>query len=129
MNVQIKFNGKDCIFTFNEFAHRKIMSTIFYDIEKGFATTESEINASTITATFYGGLLGTYYQERKAIDFTFSDVVNWLENTSKEDVEKVCNVYAETQRYKDFVEQLGINKKEIAVEKKSTRKKKSINIS
>lgn len=124
MNISIQFGGRLRDFKFNEIAHRKITSLIFDDIAKGYAATEQEINACTITATFYGGLLGAYYVERKELDFTFNDIAEWLDKANELAIQKVCNCYAETQRYKDFIDKFKIVQEDVKVEKKNTRKKK-----
>ena len=125
MQVEIQFGGTLRSFKFNEFAHRKITETIFDDIAKGYSVSEHEINSNSIIATFYGGLLGAYYVERKVVDFTFEDVVNWLGDAKDDDVVKVCNTYSDTQRYKDFIAKVSeLTKVEEPAKKKVIRKKK-----
>lgn len=65
--------------------------------------------SSTIYATFYAGLMGNCKVKSEEPDFNFEDVCDWVdklyEEGKKEEIEKVCDVWADTHAYKEWLKE------------------------
>jgi hypothetical protein len=112
--------GKDRTFRCNQGAMDVYFQRINYN----------EVGASAIYATFYAGLIGDAIYRGEQVDFTYGDVVDWVEGIyedgRKEDIEKVCNVFAEANAYKTRLAELVNRIKDVdEVKKKKPLKVKS----
>lgn len=62
---------------------------------------------SFVYALFFGGLMGNSYAKREEPDYTFDEVIDWVDAMPKETktqtIESVTNVLTETQLYKDLI--------------------------
>lgn len=93
--IQVKdLGGKDRGLKFNQGA-----CDIFYQ-----RINHEEVNASSIYATFYAGLIGNCIVKGEQADFNMEDVCEWVdqmyEGGRKEEIAKVCDAFAETTAYK-----------------------------
>lgn len=64
---------------------------------------------SAIYATFFAGLIGNCTVKREEPDFTYEDVCNWVdnlyENGKKDEIKKVCDIWAATHIYTDWLKE------------------------
>ena len=88
-----------------------------------FKTTYSEIYAIV-----YGSLYAGDYLEREGkgeCSFTFSDVMQWVDEADNETITKICNAFAETQKYKEWLSAFTDKVRALAgADKKKATKKK-----
>lgn len=106
--IQVKdFGGKDRGLKFNQMA----MEVFCKHIDM------NAITASSAYATFYGGLIGNCYAKKEEVDFTFEQVVDWVDalydRNRKEDIEAVDKCFSETQAYKRLLTELEDQKKKM----------------
>ena len=99
--IEIKnVGGKDRTFRCNQGAMDVYFQRINYN----------EIGASAIYATFYAGLIGDAIYRGEQVDFTYGEVVDWVEAIyeagRKEDIQKVCEVFADANAYKTRLAEL-----------------------
>jgi hypothetical protein len=96
--IEIEIGGKVRGLKFNQMAMEIFQKYI----------DQNAIMASCGYATFYGGLVGNCYVKRETPDFTFEDVVNWVDelyDNGKQDViNSVDKCFSETQTFKRFLE-------------------------
>lgn len=63
--------------------------------------------ASAIYATFFAGLMGNCYVKNEEPDFTFETVTDWVDEIyakgGQKDIEKVCDIWAETFVYQEWL--------------------------
>ena len=63
--------------------------------------------ASAIYATFFAGLMGNCYVKNEEPDFTFEEVCDWVDELYAKQIpniiENVCDVWAETFVYKEWL--------------------------
>ena len=112
--------GKDRTFRCNQGAMDVYFQRINYN----------EVGASAIYATFYSGLIGDAIYRGEQVDFTYGDVVDWVEEIyadgRQEDIKKVCDVFAEANAYKTRLAELVSKIKDVEeVKKKKPLKVKS----
>ena len=94
--IQIEIGGKLRGLKFNQMAVEVFTQHLS---EVGFDT-------STVYAMVYAGLTANCYQKQQEVDFTFSDVIDWVDaivdsgNTSG--IEAVKVVFQEVQSYKTW---------------------------
>jgi hypothetical protein len=96
--IQIEIGGKLRGLKFNQLALEVYNKNI--DFERPMA--------SAIYATFYAGLLGNCYVKREEPDFTFEQVTDWVDeifSEKKDEIEKVCKVWEDTNVYKDWLKE------------------------
>ena len=88
-----------------------------------------ELNASTIYATFYAGLVGNCIIKNEEIDFSFETVCDWVDDLFNEGkrtlIEEVCAMMAETDSYKT---RLNIIKEKVDDLNEETKKKKKLSL-
>ena len=92
MYIKANIGGKDRGLKFNQMSLEIFSANIDMSAPK----------ASSIYATFYAGLVGNCYAKRDEPDFTFEDVVNWVDELYEKDkktIEKVCNAWEETNDF------------------------------
>lgn len=115
--IQINIGGKDRGLKFNQLSLETYTKCV--DFERA--------NSSTIYATFYAGLTGNCYVKREEPDFTFEDVTDWVDELysegRKKEIEKVCEVWAETNVYKEWLKEFQDKVATILQPEKKTKKK------
>ena len=98
--IQINIGGKDRGLKFNQLSLEVYTKHIDYN---------NAVVTSTIYATFYAGLIGNCYVKKEEPDFTFEDVTNWVDEIfdsgRKDEIEKVCDAWAETYVYKEWIKE------------------------
>lgn len=88
---------------------------------------ENAIKASSIYATFYAGLVGNCYAKREEPDFTFENVVDWVDElyeTDKTVIERVCNAWEETNVFREWLKEFQDRINTVLGETKSKKKVK-----
>lgn len=93
--IQIDIGGKLRGLKFNQLSLEVYTKNVNYE----------QPNASAIYATFYAGLIGNCYVKKEEPDFTFEQVTDWVDEVGKNDIEKVCNLWAETNIYKEWLKE------------------------
>ena len=96
--IQATLGGKEQGLKFNQLSIEVFTSNINYEA----------IDTSSIYAIFFAGLTGNYYAKRKDIDFTFENVCDWVDELFENDrkkIEEVCEVFAQTNAYKEWVQE------------------------
>jgi len=92
--AQIHIGGRDRGLKFNQGAVDVYFQKLNY----------SELGASAIYATFYAGLIGNCIVKGEQADFDFEQVCEWVdelyEQGKKEEIERVCAVFADANSYK-----------------------------
>lgn len=68
------------------------------------------LESSAVYATFFAGLIGNCTAEREHVDFTYKDVMGWVDElykdeNGKNEIKKVCDLWAETHTWKDWLVQ------------------------
>lgn len=113
--IQIEIDGKLRGLKFNQLSIEIYAKNIDADA----------IETSSVYATFYAGLRGNSYAKKEEADYTFENVVDWVDglyNAGKKDtIIEVSNCFAETQAFKDFLERL---QKQVEEVKAPQKKKK-----
>lgn len=98
--IQINIGGKDRGLKFNQMAVEVYAKNLNLEA----------IESSSIYATFFAGLVGGCYAKQEEPDFTFSDVVDWVDGLlqdGKTDVLKSVNdCFAETQAFKSYLSRM-----------------------
>ncbi len=65
------------------------------------------LESSAVYATFYAGLIGNTVAKREEQDYTFEDVMEWVdvlyEQGKTDEIKKVCDLWAETHTWKDWL--------------------------
>ena len=116
--IQIEIGGKLRGLKFNQ------LSLEEYTKHVGTGTS------SAIYATFYAGLVGNCYVKQEEPDFTFEEVTDWVdkiyEEGKKTEIEKVCNIWADTYIYREWIKEFKERVRAILEpeEKKSKKKAK-----
>lgn len=115
--IQIEIGGKLRGLKFNQLSLEAYTKSVNYE----------QANSSSIYATFYAGLVGNCYVKREEPDFTFEDVTDWVDalyaEGKKEEIEKVCNVWAETNVYKEWLKEFQERIASILEPEKKSKKK------
>lgn len=117
MYIQVNIGGKDRGLKFNQMALEVFTKNL----------DENAVKSSTIYATFYAGLVGNCYAKREEPDFTFEDVVDWVDElyeTDKEAIVKVCNAWEETNVFREWLKEFQEKVSTILGEKKTKKKVK-----
>ena len=104
--INILFGGKDQGFKFNQIAIEIFTSNINYEA----------IDTSSIYAIFFAGLSGNYYAKRKEVDFTFEQVCDWVDELERALIVKVCNVFAESNAYKEWFKEFSSKIRQLSEE-------------
>lgn len=103
MYIQVKdLGGQDRGLKFNQIS--------LEEFTKRISVVEGQVNiASTVYATFYAGLIGNVVAKREEQDFTYENVMDWVdklyEDKRTDVIKDVCDKWAETQTWKDWLEQ------------------------
>ncbi len=67
------------------------------------------LESSAVYATFFAGLIGNTVAKREEQDYTFEDVMEWVdvlyEQGKTDEIKKVCDLWAETHTWKDWLTQ------------------------
>lgn len=112
--IQVNIGGKDRGLKFNQLALEEYTKNV------GLST------ATAIYATFYAGLMGNCYVKQEDPDFTFEQVCDWvdkmLEDKRKDEIEKVCALWAETNVYREWLKEFQDRLRALTGEKKSKKK-------
>lgn len=94
--IKINLGGKDRGLKFNN-----------YGIEK---LSEKMSGNSAIAFTYamiWGGLIGNSFAKEEDVDYSFSDVIDWIDAIPKDEkvtiIESVTKVLTESQNYKDLI--------------------------
>lgn len=117
MYIQVNIGGKDRGLKFNQMALEVFTKNL----------DGNAVKSSTIYATFYAGLVGNCYAKREEPDFTFEDVVDWVDElyeTDKEAIVKVCNAWEETNVFREWLKEFQEKVSTILGEKKTKKKVK-----
>lgn len=65
------------------------------------------LESSAVYATFYAGLIGNCVAKREDQDFKYEDVMEWVDKLYEEgktdEIKKVCDLWAETHTWKDWL--------------------------
>ncbi len=65
------------------------------------------LESSAVYATFFAGLIGNTVAKREEQDYTFEDVMEWVdvlyEQGKTDEIKKVCDLWAETHTWKDWL--------------------------
>ena len=96
--IQVKLGGNDQGLKFNQLSIELFTENINYEA----------IDTSSIYAIFFAGLTGNYYAKSKEIDFTFENVCDWVDELYQNEpakITEVCEVFASTNAYKQWIEQ------------------------
>lgn len=96
--IQVKLGGKDQGLKFNQLSIELFTENVNYEA----------IDTSSIYAIFFAGLTGNYYAKRKEVDFTFENVCDWCDELYESEpakITEVCEVFASTNAYKQWIEQ------------------------
>jgi hypothetical protein len=94
--IQIEIGGKLRGLKFNQMAVEVFTMHL----------TDVGFDASTVYAMMYAGLKANCYQKQEEPDFTFADVVDWVDATvdsgDTSSIEKVKDVFQEITAYKTW---------------------------
>lgn len=120
--INITIGGKERTLRFNQYA-----------MEVWVKNTDFEApETSSVYAVFFAGLIADYYVKRVEPDFSFADVVGWVDELSETDlptIEKVAKEFAATTTYqtwlKNFSERLRSTFEQEANKKKVKHTKNS----
>lgn len=96
--IQVILGGKEQGLKFNQLSIEIFTSNIDYEA----------VDTSAIYSIFFAGLRGNYYAKRKEVDFTFENVVDWCDELYEQEpakITEVCEVFANTNAYKQWIEQ------------------------
>lgn len=97
--VQIEIGGKLRGLKFNQLSLQVYTENVSHE----------QANSSAIYATFYAGLVGNCYVKKEEVDFSFENVTDWVddlyEQGRKKEIENVCNIWAETHVYKQWLKE------------------------
>ena len=96
--IQVQLGGKDQGLKFNQLSIELFTENVNYEA----------IDTSSIYAIFFAGLTGNYYAKRKEVDFTFENVCDWVDELYEKEpakIAEVCEVFANTNAYKQWIEQ------------------------
>ena len=96
--IQVQLGGKDQGLKFNQLSIELFTENVNYEA----------IDTSSIYAIFFAGLTGNYYAKRKEVDFTFENVCDWVDELYESEpakITEVCEVFASTNAYKQWIEQ------------------------
>ncbi|MBA3675408.1 MAG: hypothetical protein H0W75_10735, partial [Chitinophagaceae bacterium] len=67
------------------------------------------LESSAVYATFFAGLIGNCVAKREDQDFSYADVMEWVDKLYEEgktdEIKKVCDLWAETHTWKDWLTQ------------------------
>jgi hypothetical protein len=78
-----------------------------YGIEKLSEKMAGNSAIAFTYAMFWGGLIGNSFAKEQDVDYTFSDVIDWVDAIPKDDkaavIESVTKVLTESQNYKDLI--------------------------
>ena len=117
--IQIELGGKLQGLKFNQLSIEIFTANINYEA----------IDTSSIYAIFFAGITGNYYAKRKEVDFTFENVCDWVDEVDKDIIVKVCDMFAETNAYKQWFAEFSAQIRQLAAEPeaKAEETKKKIN--
>lgn len=78
-----------------------------YGIEKLSEKMAGNSALAFTYAMFWGGLQGNSYAKEQDIDYTFENVIDWVDSIPKDEkvtiIESVTKVLTESQNYKDLI--------------------------
>lgn len=95
--IEVTLGGKVRGLKFNTFALEAYADKVNFQA----------VGATAIYGAFYAGLCGNCYVKDVDPDFTFEQVCDWVDEvyaTDKKTIEKVCNLFADTQVYKSWLQ-------------------------
>ena len=96
--IQVKLGGNDQGLKFNQLSIELFTENVNYEA----------VDTSSVYEIFFAGLMGNYYAKRKEVDFTFENVCDWVDELYQNEpakVTEVCEVFASTNAYKQWIEQ------------------------
>lgn len=98
--IQIEIGGKQRGLKFNQMALEEFHKHL----------NLNAIRTSTVYATFYGGLAANCYAKNEEPDFTFENVVDWVDQLYDDGKDEVIAAvdacFASTQTYKKYLKKL-----------------------
>lgn len=97
--IQIELGGKLRGLKFNQISLEVYTKNVNYEA----------LQTSSIYATFFAGLIGNCTVKREEPNFTYEDVCNWVdelyEQGKKDVIKKVCDMWAATHVYTDWLKE------------------------
>ena len=87
------------------------------------------VDSTSLYATFFAGLTTACYANQEQPDFTFADVIGWVDELINDEktveLQQVNDAFAETQAFKKFLKRLEDKVKEAVEENGHIKKKKA----
>jgi hypothetical protein len=113
--IQIEIGGKQRGLKFNQLSLETYTKNVGNEV------------STAIYATFYAGLIGNCYAKQEEPDFTFEDVTDWVdklyEEGRKEEIKKVCDLWADTYIYREWIKEFQEKVRAILEPEKKSKKK------
>lgn len=110
---KINIGGKERGLKFNNLAM----------IIMGEKTSKQYPNETAAYAMVFGGLVGNSYAKEEELDFTFEDVIGWVDNLTIEDSTKIAEAFQASEAYKKteaYIQAAEESKKKEVKEKPTT---------
>lgn len=109
--IEIELGGQLRRFKFDmfavEFFEKEIAGRILAN--PSIAENPKLAERVSINCTIYAGLSSDYTLKSKQIDFTYEDIVDWVDKADEEgkyeNVKKICDTYANTFEYKKWLKE------------------------
>lgn len=113
--IQIEIGGKPRGLKFNQLSLETYAKNVGTNV------------STAIYATFYAGLVGNCYVKQEEVDFTLEDVTDWVdelyEQGRKKEIEKVCELWAGTYIYREWLKEFQDKLRAILEPEKKSKKK------
>lgn len=117
--IEIELGGKLRGLKFNNYAIEQFQRKMF---KNESALTEGS-NAATVYGIFFAGLTANCFTNDVEVDFTYKEVEDWVDEATDDDVKKVCDLFAETNVYKKWLDKVKEAVKSETDKKKAVKKK------
>jgi cytochrome c1 len=116
MYINVNIGGKERGLKFNQMSLEVFTKNL----------DENAIKSTSIYATFYAGLVGNCYAKREEPDFTFEQVVDWVDElyeTDQSTITKVCDAWEETNVFRTWLAEFQDRINTILGKEKKSKKK------
>jgi hypothetical protein len=125
--IKLTAGGKERSLKFNQFASQEM--SLNYTRHPKLATDNPEL--FFLYNIIYSGIVGGYKVTGEEIDFTFFDVINWVddlyEQRQDKEIQNVIAVFKESRLWEDIVDAT-TKKKEVVKGKQAPKKLKRIGV-
>lgn len=100
-SIKVNLGGKEHTLRFGVLA----VQTFWKEISKNMSYYMQSQQLVIYPAT-YGALINAYFAKSEPIDFTFEDVVNWVDEADKETIAAIDKAFSESNKYKETLAEL-----------------------